>query len=51
MFFDIGVEIGLLIGVNCFRAIKLYEVILGNDDDFYVKRIVFGWGIIGEIDF
>ena len=47
---DTEAEIGLLIGANCPRAIKPHEVILGNDDDPYVKRTALGWGIIGEIE-
>ena len=43
------VEIGLLIGVNCPRAIKPCEVIPGADDNLYAVRTSLGWGIIGSI--
>ena len=42
------VEIGLLIGANCPRAIKPGEVIPGADDDSYAVRTPLGWGIIGN---
>lgn len=44
------VEVGLLIGTNCARAIKLREVLPGNDDDPYAKRTALGWGVIGTMD-
>ncbi len=40
-------EIGILIGCNCPRALKPREVILGNDEDPYAIRTLLGWGIIG----
>ena len=43
------VEIGLLIGANCPRAIKPHEVIPGTDDDPNTVRTSLGWGIIGSI--
>ena len=43
------VEIGLVIGANCPRAIKPREVIPGKDDDPYAIRTALGWGIIGKI--
>ena len=42
-------EVGLLIGINCFRATKPLEVIPGQEDDPYAKRTALGWGIIGAI--
>lgn len=36
-------EVGLLIGLNCFRAIKPLEVIPGQEDDPYAKRTALGW--------
>lgn len=45
-----GVEIGLLIGINCIRAIKPKEVIPGNDDEPYALRTTLGWGIVGATD-
>ncbi|XP_028412945.1 uncharacterized protein LOC114535824 [Dendronephthya gigantea] len=44
-----NLEIGLLIGSNCPKAIKPREVIPGNDSDPYAIRTVLGWGIIGLI--
>ena len=42
-------EIDLLIGCNCFKAIKPKEVILGKGDDPYALRSILGWGIIGPV--
>ena len=44
------VVVGLLIGTNCARAIKPWEIIPGNDDDPYAKRTALGWGIIGIVE-
>lgn len=44
-------EIGILIGCNCLKVLKLWEVIFGRDEDLYVVRILLGWGIIGLIVF
>lgn len=43
-------EVGFFIGFNCFRAIKLFVIILRKESDLYVKRIVIGWGIIGIVE-
>ena len=42
-------EIGILMGCNCPKALKLQEVILGRDEDPYAIRTLLGWGIIGPI--
>lgn len=42
-------EIGILIGCNCPKALKPREVILGRDEDPYAVRTLLGWGIIGPI--
>ena len=42
-------EIGLLIGSDCPRAIIPCEVIPGNDDNPYAQRTDLGWGIIGRV--
>ena len=42
-------EVGLLIGCNCPRALKPREVITGRADDPYAVRTLLGWGIIGPI--
>ena len=41
------VEIGLLIGTSCGRAIKPREVRPGNEDDPWAVRTALGWGIVG----
>ena len=41
------VDVGLLIGANCTKAIKPREVIPGADDDPYAVRTTLGWGAIG----
>lgn len=43
-------EIGLLIGCNCPKAIKPKEVIRGNASDPYGLHTILGWGIIGPVD-
>ena len=42
-------EIGLLIGCNCPKAIKPKEVILGKGEDPYALRTLLGWGIVGPV--
>ena len=42
-----NVDVGLLIGANCTKAIKPREVIPGADDDPYAVRTTLGWGVIG----
>ena len=42
-------DVGLLLGINCASAIKLREIIPGNDDDPYTKRTALGWGVIGIV--
>ncbi|XP_015776464.1 PREDICTED: uncharacterized protein LOC107354491 [Acropora digitifera] len=44
-----GVDVGILIGCNCPRAIKPREVILGKGDDPYAVRTLLGWCIIGPV--
>ncbi|KAK6195425.1 hypothetical protein SNE40_000861 [Patella caerulea] len=43
------IEIGLLIGCNCPKAIKPREVIGGKEDDPYAVRTALGWGIVGPV--
>ena len=43
-------DVGLLIRVNCARAMKPREVIPGSDEDPYAKRTNLGWGVIGSIN-
>ena len=42
-----NLDVSLLLGLNCARAIKPREIIPGTDDDPYAKRTALGWGIIG----
>ena len=42
-------EIGLLIGCNCPKAIKPKEVILGKGEDPYARRTLLGWVIVGPV--
>ena len=42
-------EIGLLLGVNCARAIKPREIIPGDNDDPWAVRTMLGWGIVGLV--
>ena len=44
------VDVGLLIGANCTKAIKPREVIPGADDDPYTVRTTLGWGVIGIVN-
>ena len=44
-----GIDVGILIGCNCPRAIKPREVVLGKGDDPYAVKTLLGWGIIGQI--
>ena len=43
------VEVGLLIGANCARAIKPTEVIPGREDVPYAKKTALGWRVIGVV--
>lgn len=49
LLYDGKVEIGLFIGCNCFRVIKLIEVIRGKSEEFYVVCILLGWSIVGLV--
>ena len=44
-----GVDVALLIGCNCPKALKPREVILGKADDPYAIRTLLGWGILGPV--
>ena len=44
------IEVGLLIGTNCIRAIKPIEVIPGKEDDPYAKKTALEWGVIGVVN-
>ena len=43
------IEISLLIGNNCPRAIRPREIVVGGEDDPYGQKSLLGWGVIGRI--
>jgi len=47
--YDKKVEIGLLIGCNCPKAIKPTEVIRGKSEEPYAVRTLLGWSIVGPV--
>ncbi|KAF0301290.1 hypothetical protein FJT64_026363 [Amphibalanus amphitrite] len=40
-------EIGILIGVNCSKALKPLEVVTGGDDEPWAIRTSLGWSVVG----
>ncbi|XP_043247468.1 uncharacterized protein LOC122394566 [Amphibalanus amphitrite] len=40
-------EVGILIGINCPRALKPLEVVTGGDNDPWAIRTSLGWSVIG----
>ncbi|XP_071481015.1 uncharacterized protein [Diadema antillarum] len=44
-----AVEVSLLIGNNCPRAIRPREIICGGEDDPYAQRSLLGWGVVGSV--
>ncbi len=47
--YESDIEIALLIGNNCPRAIRPREVVVGGEDDPYGQKSLLGWGVIGRI--
>ena len=47
--YDEDVDIGLLIGCNCPKAIKPTEVIRGKGEEPYAVRTSLGWSIVGPV--
>ena len=47
--YDEDVDIGLLIGCNCPKAIKPMEVIRGKGEEPYAVRTSLGWSIVGPV--
>ena len=45
------IEIGLLIGCNCPKAIKPEEIITGKSEEPYAIRTLLGWCIVGPTNF
>jgi hypothetical protein len=48
--YHLDVEVGLLIGANCPRAITPRQVIPGRDNEPYAQLTDLGWGIIGNVN-
>ncbi|XP_031554426.1 uncharacterized protein LOC116291397 [Actinia tenebrosa] len=44
---DDSLEVGILIGSNCPKAIKPKEIITGKSNDPYAVRTILGWCIVG----
>lgn len=51
LFFNESFNVGVFIGFNCFKVIKLREIVVGRSEDFYVVWIFFGWCIVGLVNF
>ena len=49
--YDKEVEVGLLIGLSCTKALEPRALIVGKDGEPYAKRTLLGWGIIGKVDY
>jgi len=47
--YDDKVEIGLLIGCNCPKAIKPTEVVKGKSEEPYAVCTLLGWSIVGPV--
>ena len=47
-----NMQVGVLIGCNCPKAVRPLDAIVGDDDDdSYDTKTALGWGIIGPIKF
>lgn len=46
--YDANLDIALLIGANCIKAIKPKEIIPGEDENTYGLRTELGWGTVGQ---
>ncbi|XP_064640944.1 uncharacterized protein LOC135495877 [Lineus longissimus] len=44
------IEIGMLIGQNCARAIRPRQIVAGGEDDPYGVKTALGWGVVGRMD-
>ncbi|XP_064622351.1 uncharacterized protein LOC135484646 [Lineus longissimus] len=44
-----SVEVGIIIGNNCTKAIRPLEIVPGDDNDPYGVRTALGWGVVGRV--
>ncbi|XP_030855283.1 uncharacterized protein LOC100892674 [Strongylocentrotus purpuratus] len=44
-----AIEVGLLIGNDCPRAIRPRDIICGGEDEPYAQRSILGWGVVGTV--
>ena len=44
-----SVEVGLLIGLNCLGAVRLRDIICGNENDPYAVQSLLGWYVNGAV--
>ena len=47
--YDPELEIGLIIGISCTKALKPKEVIPGKKEEPFARRTELGWGIVGKV--
>ncbi|XP_043205364.1 uncharacterized protein LOC122372337 [Amphibalanus amphitrite] len=44
-----GAEVGLLVGMNCPRAIKPRDIVQGDDEDPWAVKTDLGWSVVGPV--
>ena len=44
-----NIEVGMLIGANCMKALEPMEIISSRNGELYAYRIKLGWCIVGRI--
>ena len=44
-----AIEVGLLIGNDCPRAIRPRDIICGGEDEPYAQRSILGWDVVGTV--
>ena len=42
-----NIEVGMLIGANCMKALEPMEIISSRNGELYAYRINLGWCIVG----
>lgn len=47
--YDQTIDVSILIGNDCPRAIRPRQVVTGGEDDPYAQKSLLGWGIIGKV--